>query len=102
MTNTPEFTTPFSTKSFEEKLSPSELIRAIRFSVAAEYEAVQIYEQIIEATDNEHVKAIINDIINEERLHAGQFLELLFSLVPEEKTIYDKGMQENKTLPNMP
>ncbi len=98
----PDFTTAFSAKGFDEKLSPSELIRAIRFSVAAEYEAVQIYEQIIEATDNQHVKAVINDIINEERLHAGQFLELLFTLAPDEKSIYDKGMQENTTLPNMP
>jgi len=34
------------------KLGDEELIRAIRFMVAAEYEAVQLYMQLAESTDN--------------------------------------------------
>lgn len=98
MNFTPEFLTAKDTRSFQGKFSPSELVRAIRFSVAAEYEAVQLYDQIIEATDDPHVKAVIRDIINEERLHAGQFLELLYRLVPDEKAIYDQGYKENQEL----
>ncbi len=94
----PDFASAFGTKSFEKKLSPSELIRALRFSIAAEYEAIQIYEQIVEATNDAHVKAVFTDVINEERLHAGQFMDLLFALDPEEKTLYDKGVQENKEI----
>ncbi len=96
--STPDFATAQNTRSFEKKLSASEFIRALRFSVAAEYEAIQIYEQIVEAIEDQHAKAVINDIINEERLHAGQFLELLFSIEPDEKSIYDKGAAENANL----
>lgn len=99
---TPDFASTTHVKSFEDKLSLSELVRAIRFSVAAEYEAVQIYEQIVEATDNDFVKKVVGDIIAEERLHAGQFLDILFALAPDEKTLYDKGAQENKQLHQEP
>ena len=37
----PEFGTPFSGNKSDKKLTPAELIRSIRFMVAAEYEAVQ-------------------------------------------------------------
>jgi rubrerythrin len=99
---TPEFASTTSVKSFEEKLSLSELVRAIRFSVAAEYETVQTYEQIVEASDNDLVKKVVGDIIAEGRLHAGQFLDILFTLSPDEKTIYDKGAVDNKKLHQEP
>lgn len=37
----PEFTSPFSGVAHDRKLTSAELIRAIRFMVAAEYEAIQ-------------------------------------------------------------
>jgi len=92
----PEFTTAREVISFGKKFSKEELVRSMRFSVAAEYEAIQIYELILEATDNTHVKAVVQDIINEERLHAWQFLDLLSELVPEEKAINESGAKENK------
>jgi rubrerythrin len=91
----PDFATARETISFDKKLSKKELIRAIRFSIAAEYEAVQIYEQIVEAIDDPKVKAVITDIVNEERVHAGQFLNILFDLDPSESKYYDEGAQEN-------
>lgn len=39
----PEFGSPFSGLANRNKLTHEELIRAIRFMVAAEYEAVQMY-----------------------------------------------------------
>ena len=39
----PEFGTPFSGLAKDRKLTKSELIRAIRFMIAAEYEAIQLY-----------------------------------------------------------
>ena len=38
----PEFGSPFSGLARERKLTEAELIRAIRFMVAAEYEAIRI------------------------------------------------------------
>ncbi len=39
----PEFGSPFSGLAKDRNLSDAELIRAIRFMIAAEYEAVQMY-----------------------------------------------------------
>jgi len=39
----PDFGHPFSGLANGRKLSESELIRAIRFMVSAEYEAIQLY-----------------------------------------------------------
>ena len=45
----PEFATPHSVKASDKPLTHNEMIRAIRFAIASEYEAIQIYEEIIEA-----------------------------------------------------
>lgn len=94
----PDFATAREVRSFDKKLSKAELARAIRFSVAAEYEAVQIYEQIVEAIGDQRIIAVINDIIKEEKVHVGQFLDILYEVEPQEKQTYDQGMEENKPL----
>ena len=48
----PDFGSPFSGLANVRKLTHEELVRAIRFMVAAEYEAVQLYMQLAESTDN--------------------------------------------------
>jgi rubrerythrin len=48
----PEFGNPFSGMTSTRKLTDSELIRAVRFMVSAEYEAIQLYMQLAESTDN--------------------------------------------------
>jgi rubrerythrin len=76
------------------KLTHEELVRAIRFMVAAEYEATQMYMQLAESTDNILAVAVLKDIANEERVHAGEFLKLLYELAPDEKELYAKGAGE--------
>lgn len=49
------------------KLTKEELIRAIRFMVAAEYEAIQLYMQLAEATDNKLAIEVLREIADEER-----------------------------------
>ncbi|MDA8226125.1 MAG: hypothetical protein M0T74_00190, partial [Desulfitobacterium hafniense] len=58
----PDFGTPFSGLAHGRKLSQAELVRAIRFMVAAEYEAIQLYMQLAESTDDELAKAVLTDI----------------------------------------
>mgnify|MGYP000100086320 FL=1 len=72
----PEFGDPFSGLKADRKLTEEELVRAIRFMVAAEYEAIQLYMQLAESTDNELAKKVLVDIADEERVHAGEFLRL--------------------------
>ena len=45
----PEFGSPFSGLANDRKLTHDELVRAIRFMVAAEYEATQLYTQLNDA-----------------------------------------------------
>jgi len=70
------------------------LIRAVRFMVAAEYEAIQLYMQLAESTDNKLAISVLKDIADEERVHAGEFLRLLHELAPDEQGFYDKGAGE--------
>ena len=75
-------------------LTKKEIIRAVRFMVASEYEAVQMYMQIAEASDDQLVKNVLTDIANEERVHAGEFMRLLKHLAPEEEEFYKEGATE--------
>lgn len=90
----PEFSSPFSGMAAGRKLTDSELVRAIRFMVAAEYEAIQLYMQLAESTDNKLAVEVLKDIADEERVHAGEFLRLLHQLAPDEKKFYDEGAGE--------
>lgn len=90
----PEFGNPFSAVANAKKLTDAELIRAIRFLISAEYEAIQLYMQLAESTDNKLAKAVLVDIADEERVHAGEFLRLLYELAPDEKKLYEDGAEE--------
>jgi rubrerythrin len=90
----PEFSSPFSGLKNERKLTDQELIRAVRFMVAAEYEAVQLYMQLAESTDNKLAIEVLKDIADEERVHAGEFLRLLRELAPDEEKYYAQGAAE--------
>jgi len=90
----PEFANPFSGIKSGRKLTKEELIRAIRFMVAAEYEAVQLYMQLAESIDNQLAIEVLRDIADEERVHAGEFLRLLKELAPEEYKFYEEGTEE--------
>jgi len=90
----PDFGNPFSGKASERKLTKEELIRAVRFMVAAEYEAVQLYMQLAESIDDKLSKEVLADIADEERVHAGEFLRLLKHLAPDEEQFYQEGAKE--------
>ena len=90
----PEFSTVLPSARAGEKLNQEELVRAIRFMIAAEYEAVGLYTQLAECTDCQRTKTILVDIADEERIHAGEFLRLLQELDPEECLLYKEGAEE--------
>lgn len=90
----PDFGNPFSGLAKKQKLTEEELIRAIRFMVAAEYEAIQMYMQLAESTDNKLAVEVLKDIADEEKVHAGEFLRLLKKLAPDEEKFYSEGAEE--------
>jgi rubrerythrin len=90
----PEFGNPFSGLAHERKLTREELVRAIRFSIAAEYEAIQIYVQLAESIDHDLASRVFREIADEERVHAGEFLRLLKEIEPQEEKFYADGAME--------
>lgn len=90
----PEFCNPFTGMKSDRKLTHEELVRTIRFMIAAEYEAIQLYQQTAESTDNKLAKEVLIDIANEEKEHAGEFLRLLHELDPHEEKFYQEGYEE--------
>jgi len=90
----PDFGHPFSGLATERKLTEEELIRAIRFMISAEYEAIQLYIQLADSTDNKLATEVLKDIADEERVHAGEFLRLLKELAPDEEKFYAEGAKE--------
>ena len=94
----PEFANPFSGLANDRKLTREELIRAVRYMVAAEYEAVQLYMQLAESTESELARTVLVDIADEERVHAGEFLRLLKELAPDEEKFYQEGYGEVEEL----
>ena len=91
-----EFESPFSGLANDRKLTDEELVRAIRFTVAAEYEAIQVYMQLAESTGNKLAVAVLKDIADEERVHAGEFLRLLRGLRPMKKSSMPRGQRKSK------
>ena len=90
----PSFGSPFSGLANDKKLTHDELVRAIRFMVASEYEATQLYMQLAESTDHPLAIQVLTEIADEELVHAGEFLRLLHELAPEEAKLYAKGAKE--------
>lgn len=90
----PEFGNPFAGMASSRKLTKEELIRAVRFLIAAEYEAVQLYVQLAESTDDVLAAEVLRDIADEEKVHAGEFLRLLKELAPDEEVFYAQGAKE--------
>ena len=90
----PDFVNPFSGVVPERKMTDAELARALRLNLAAEEEAVHVYEAHADATDNELARRVLREIADEERVHAGEFQRLLNILVADEEKLLAKGAAE--------
>lgn len=90
----PEFSTPFAGNKCDKILSKEELIRSIRYSIAAEFEAIQLYEQLNDSIENKEAKKLLAEIAGDEKEHVGNFLHLLKILAPDEEKYYKDGWNE--------
>ena len=93
-----EFVNPFSGMIQDRKLNDRELARAIRMALAAEEEAIHMYEAMADASDNALAAKVLQDVADEERVHAGEFQQLLRILLPEEDRLLEQGSEEVKEL----
>ena len=90
----PTFSSQFSGLANNKKLTNEELIREVRFAVAAEFEAIQLYMQLAESTDHKLAIKVLTAVADEERVHVGEFLRLLHELAPDEEKFYTQGAEE--------
>ena len=88
------FLDPFSGLTPDRKLTEREVTRAIRLALSSEEEAVHLYESLADATEHPLAKAVLQDIANEERVHAGEFLRLLSILGKDEDGYLQEGRSE--------
>ena len=88
------FGTPFNGNDIKKEVSKEELLRMIRFAIAAEYEAIQLYQQIANSTKDKDTKKIMTDVAKEELVHVGEFQQLLNSLSPDDKKLSKEGQEE--------
>ena len=90
----PDFVNPFAGVVPGRKLTERELTRGLRLSMAAELEAVHLYEALADAAGNELASKVLQEIADEERVHAGEFERLLKILLPDEEQFLAKGAAE--------
>lgn len=89
-----QFINPFLGLAPDRRLTPRELSRAVRQALAAEEEAIHLYEALADATDNALARRVLQDVADEERVHAGEFLRLLSRLLPDEDALIAEGAAE--------
>ena len=88
----PDFNTIQNVYTPDRKLDGVEILRAIKFSIAAEYEAIQLYQQIMANTNNKNVIKALAEITEDEKKHVGGLNKLLEILSPEDNKIYQKKL----------
>lgn len=94
----PIFGTPFAGINLDRKITKEEAVRALRFVTAAEFEAIQLYQQLRDSYDDPLFKKVMDSIADEEKAHAGEFMHLLSILQPEEQVFYTRGIEEVNNL----
>ena len=85
-----DFSNPFGTM-VPRKMTAEELARAIRQDIAAELDAIALYQAHIDATDDERAKKLLAHIRDDEKEHAGELLALLEILDPKQAEYIKKG-----------
>lgn len=78
-------------------INPSDVssdFEKIRLSIIAELDAINLYEQFRENTDNEDLKGALSHIIEEEKHHVGELQELLDIVDTEQNEQSSKGKEE--------
>jgi len=92
-----QFSNPF-VGNIPRKISPEELIQALRTDIAGELEAILVYDAHVHATDDLRVKNVLGSIRDEEKQHVGELLSLIKMLDPQEGEYLKKGEQEVDSL----
>ena len=81
-----------------EDFTDRELTRALRDAIIAEEGAINQYETVVDATNNEEAKTVLQSIADEEKIHVGELQVLLNKLLPDEEKFLEDGKKEVEDL----
>ena len=70
----------------------------LRASIIAELDAINLYEEMANMTDNADLKAVLLDIAREEKTHVGEFQTMLLRMDEEQVKELAKGKNEVEEL----
>jgi rubrerythrin len=70
----------------------------LRAAIIAEFDAINLYEQMASLTDDKHLKTILLDIAKEEKTHVGEFQALLLMNDDQQKNELSEGKKEVEEL----
>jgi rubrerythrin len=82
---------PIKIEKVEKKLLDREILRA---AIIAELDAINLYEQLAAATNNENIRKILLEVAKEEKTHLGEFQTLLLKEDVEQVEELEKGRKE--------
>ncbi len=66
----------------------------LRLAIQAEYDAINLYEQMADKTKNSKIKKTMLSVAREEKIHIGEFEELLRTLDDEQERALSDGAEE--------
>ena len=69
-------------------------VQNAREDIIGELDAIIQYENHLSQTNDPKAKQTISHIVEEEKHHVGELFGLLFSLDPESKEQFEKGLKE--------
>lgn len=92
-------------RMFKEDIIPTEVTfntdatkaeeQILRTAIASELGAINLYQQMIDSTQSEEVRKILQDIIDEEKIHVGEFEQILSKFVDSDNgDLQIQGAQE--------
>ena len=86
---------PIDLGRIKQKDLDKEILRA---AIIAELDAINLYEEFANMTDNKDIKAVILDIAEEEKTHVGELQTMLLRMDKEQLVELEKGKKEVEEL----
>ncbi|HEX7557281.1 MAG TPA: hypothetical protein VF338_11695 [Leptolinea sp.] len=71
----------------DRKLTDDESFKANQFLMTKGYRATQLYMKLAVLTNNKFALSVLNEVVDENRVHVGESLKLLYELAEDEEKV---------------
>jgi rubrerythrin len=86
---------PINLQRIRKERLDKEILRA---AMSAELDAINLYEQMADMTQNKNIRKLLLDVAREEETHVGEFQTLLLREDQQQKDELEEGKKEVKEL----